>query len=415
MFKFLVIDLGIGIQHALRLLEDGNEVYYYIPWQRAFPTYIDYLPGIGFGFKKVMDFFSVLDEVDYIVFTDIGYGWTADFLRKNNYFVYGGSPAEVLELDRMKGKEILNSLGIKTTKGIVLKGREELEEFLEENRGKSYYLKLNSFRGDLETSKVTSVDDAQAFLDKLAGIIGPLIEEIPFLLEEEIKDAVEVGVDAWFDGENFCPIVCNAFEIKANNFGRYLRLEEWIPFRDMLTNPKFIDYLRSVNHRGPINFEGFWDGEEIYISDPCIRHSYPLSVQHALVIPDYTEFIISIATGECIVPNISDKIYFGLVNIYSDAMIGTNLWMPLNIPEELRDRVAFRRAVMIDDKPYAAPPDSLILSIINSGRDLKEVADKLKEDYDKCIPGTRGTDVKGDIYPMVEERLKEFEKYGIKI
>lgn len=414
---FVVVDQGIGVAHASRLVNEGYTVYYYVPWQKAFPTYKDYLVGEGFGMIKIkdplepiMDGSCDMSDVCYF-FTDIGFGHLAEYLRENDIKVFGApGNVEVLELDRKRSKEILTSLGIDVTDAVFLRGRSELEKYYDENPGE-YYIKLSSFRGDLETTFISDKESLNAYLDKLAGIVGPCIEVIDFALEVPVSDAVEVGCDIWFNGTDYSDLCNTSFEIKANNIGYFCPWREWKPFVDMLNKLK--PFLQKNNYRGIICFEGMWDGEKIRIHDPCIRHSFPLSSSYPVIFDRWGEFIYDVACGNDLKVPVRTDCYYGVINVYSDAVIGCNLWLPLEIPEELMDRICFRSNVIIDGKYYAIPDAAPIVSVVEDAKDIEELCKKLTESYNKLIPGTRGTDVKGDIYPEVKKVLDEYKRYGI--
>jgi hypothetical protein len=89
--EILVWDTGIGLDHALWLgyLND-NPVYYYREWHEPFPRIEHGVTGEGFTeIKHVDDWGEVLDRVDYVVFTDSGFGSLNDYLRKNGSMFSG--------------------------------------------------------------------------------------------------------------------------------------------------------------------------------------------------------------------------------------------------------------------------------------------------------------------------------------
>ena len=108
--KYLIVDTGLSEAIAIRLANEGEEVYYYTVWQRAHPEQADLLYGKGiledFGVKRIDNWEPYIDKVDVIVFPDMGWGQTVDKLRREGETVWGTSSiGERLENERMFAKD----------------------------------------------------------------------------------------------------------------------------------------------------------------------------------------------------------------------------------------------------------------------------------------------------------------------
>ncbi len=113
--KILIWDIGYGVEHAKRMVQDGHEVYYFNEWIEPLPKFSRYAIGLGFeGIEKVKSFFRYVDDVDLIAFIFLGRGDMADWLREKGYRVYGAGLGEKLETDRLYAKKIQKKIGLPT-------------------------------------------------------------------------------------------------------------------------------------------------------------------------------------------------------------------------------------------------------------------------------------------------------------
>lgn len=76
---------------------------------------------------------------------------------------------------------------------------ERLIDFADEF-GYPFFLKVDMLRGNLETSKIENKTALLATINK-AGF-GPFQKNIRFIVSKPIE-GIELGVDAWFNGEEF--------------------------------------------------------------------------------------------------------------------------------------------------------------------------------------------------------------------
>ena len=114
--KFLVWDLSFGSEHVRRMAKDGHEVLYYTEFPETSPKFGRYAVGLGIeGVKKIKKFFRYIDDVDYIMFLDIGRGDLCKYLRSKGYRVYGAGAGERLEWDRAWAKKIQKKVGMMRT------------------------------------------------------------------------------------------------------------------------------------------------------------------------------------------------------------------------------------------------------------------------------------------------------------
>jgi hypothetical protein len=201
--KALVYDFGLCIEHARRLL--GNKidtVYYYVPWQDAFPRFLNALIGRGYedeGLIRIERFWDYIDEVDLIVVFDTYLGDLVHFLRNKGYLVFGTGQEEILENDRYYAKKLQKKLGLQTQDFERIVGFEKLKQYLKENKNK--VVKLNTYRGSLETFTHIDYKSSEPLLEHLEVELSVAKNYVEFLVEDFVG-VIEPGTDFYVvDGE----------------------------------------------------------------------------------------------------------------------------------------------------------------------------------------------------------------------
>uniref|UniRef100_A0A7V3N4V4 DOD-type homing endonuclease domain-containing protein n=1 Tax=candidate division CPR3 bacterium TaxID=2268181 RepID=A0A7V3N4V4_UNCC3 len=193
--KFLVYDFNLFIEHAKRLAADGkNQVFYYSPWQDAFPSFSKYAVGLGIpGVEKVLYFWNYIDEADCIVFFDVYGNDLADWLRKKGYTVFGAGKGELLENHRWMLKQVVKKAGLPLHNAVKIKGLTALREYLKTHPNK--YVKIDVFRRDVDSFHAKNYESVKLLLDELDVVYGPIKDQFNFIVEDAIKadESVEPG------------------------------------------------------------------------------------------------------------------------------------------------------------------------------------------------------------------------------
>lgn len=208
----LTIDTNLGLSHALALGRADEKVYYSVAGISAYPNIEENISG--YGFKEIIkenDWAKVVKDCDTIIFLDSGYGSLVDTFREAKYNVWG-SPAivEQLEFDRIYFREVMKKLGIKTVDAEVVHGIDEVIDYLKKNKGK-FYIKLNKYRGNVETFGTDSVGEAVTLLYPSFPVMG---DELDFIIEKE-SEGIEIGADCFFNGKRFLKKYFFTFEKKV--------------------------------------------------------------------------------------------------------------------------------------------------------------------------------------------------------
>lgn len=345
-YRFLIIDFEAGFETARRLYEDGHEVFYYNQREKPYPEWLPTAFGDGFGFPRVKHWTDVIDRVDYVVFPEVGHGALIDWLREKDYKVFGGGKqGELLENDRMFAKRVMKELGISFPKTFQATGIAETIAYLKEHPGK-HFLKMNAFRGDLETVSVESADEAQAFLYNLYSDLGPHSETVPIIIEDEIRGAY-IGQDMFFNGREFLRPFIFGFE----DFGADAieKAADHSPLDEVFR--KFTPFFREIGYRGAFSLEALLaEGGEVYVVDPTSRFPFTLSMIYMNHLRNLGDVIVGTVEGKNVDPEF-DSVY--AVNLNMMIMEKTNKprWFTIEYPPEVKAR--FVNVLKVNGKVYA--------------------------------------------------------------
>jgi len=406
--KILVYDYGLCTSHAQKLAEQGNMVFYYVPWQDAFPQSTKALIGEGLeGLHRITNFWDYVNKVDYIVFFDNYCGDLVDYLRKKGYRVFGAGRAEQLELDRIKQKDILKTVGLPVGEYKIIHGLSALREYLKENRDK--YIKINAFRGDVETFHHKDYKSSLPLLDHIAYKLGIKQEELDFIIEDTIP-GVEPGYDGFVVDGKYPEITMYGYELKGAGYIGRVVLDAGLPPAIKEVNTKLAPFFRATKARTIFSTEiRVGKDRKGYLIDPCVRA--PMPVPSAIEIEIYKNFsdiILNAAEGKMIKPQPIAK--YG-VGVSLESEWAENHWLEITIPEEIRQWVKLRMAVKLENKYYAAPGFTSICSVIGLGNTIDEAAEKCKKRVEMVDAYMLDKDTSG--IDKIKEIIDEGRKYGI--
>src|SRR5215207_6770324 len=206
--------LGVGDACELgalymRLLEEGHDVKVFIQDKACHGT----LAGIV---ERVDDWRSELSWVGkdgIVVFENVAdmRGSLQDELRAEGYRVIGGSAfGDRLENDRGFAQRILHRLGVRVCKTHEFSDMGAAIAFLKRHPGR-YVLKFNGTVPSLKNyvGRYADGHDVRGILEKLP----PMLADTSFVLMEHVE-GIEMGVGAYFNGENFLTPACLDWEHK---------------------------------------------------------------------------------------------------------------------------------------------------------------------------------------------------------
>lgn len=409
--RVLVYDFGLFTEVAVRLARDFHQVWYFCPWQEDFPRYPKAAIGQGLeGVERIQDFFRYVDRADLIVFPDTHSGDLVEFLKAHSYPVVGAGRAERLELDRWYARETQRQVGLPTQKTIRVSGLESLRDTLQ--RQTDVYVKLNIFRGEIETFKSPTILQSKPLLDWISVEFGPRSETMEFVVEDEVA-GVEPGLDAIFAGTHHLSPTLYGYELKGGIYlGRVLSYED-LPYSLKSVSDALEPILENFLYRMFYSTEVrvTRDGTPFLI-DLTMRLASPTpGLLQTELIKNYPEVMWGLLSGETPPEPIMPFKYAGGALLNSSW--AEDHWLPLELTEEQRRWVKLRRAMRHGKQHFVVPGMEGVGVVIAMGNSIYDVIAQLKERRDEV--SAHGLIKEPIDEEKVMEELQEGRSRGVNI
>ncbi len=421
--KAIVVDYGHFLSHAVRLAQDFGETFY-VPfgWKGSFARPEKSMIGDGIkGITCVPDFFDAKKEIDperdLIAFFDVGDGAMAEDLRKQGYKrVFSMGKSEIIEQNRYKFKELLESVGLPVIpynggdwrKGHVI-GLTALEKRLKEIDGPKW-VKLSTYRGLSETFKFESFIQVQSILAKMRHDAGAYAEKVQFLIEDDLP-AREGGSDNLFSDGHYFSRCLQGYEEKGEGYFSKVIETRDLPKSLLTILGRLAPYLKSNGARGMLSTEVRVTKEgKAYFTDATQRSGNPPGDLQTAIWKNFPHMVYAAAGGEIIAPIPAGK-YGVQLNLHSSW--AEHETMVIEFPEKIADSVKLRNVAFIDGH-YQYIPQSEMISIGS----VVGIANSPEEAYKKAV--SVADQVKGqcieydkNLYIELTETIKEAEKIGL--
>jgi phosphoribosylamine---glycine ligase len=212
--------LGIGDTCDLgalymRLLADGHEVKVFVAEPLARGTMAGLVEHTS-SWESELDWIRASGKEGIILFENVAKsrGALQDELRKEGFHVIGGSAyGDRLENDRALAQRVLEDIGLQTARVSEFSDLTAANVFLDRHPGQ-YVLKYNGPRfasNDTYVGRLRDGSDVRAVMN--AKAFEPQAEPFSFVLMEHVS-GVEMGVGAYFNGEEFIGKACLDWEHK---------------------------------------------------------------------------------------------------------------------------------------------------------------------------------------------------------
>ena len=407
---FLVMDMGLYPQIADAMSDEGkNRVLYHTPYETKDPHFKDFVVGKGFGhLEKVLYPEDYYASADCIAFMDVSGNSLCNFLRKiyPSKSIWGSGLGERLENDRVLLKEWCAELGLPVNKYVVVKGVKALREHLKVNKDK--YVKINIFRGDMESFHSPDYDSIESVLDALTVTLGSDQDEYDFIVEDKIDTEVEVGADVIFNGTEFLsPMFCG-YELHKNLYVAHVTDE--MPKPLMETLDAFTPLLQKMQYRGAFSTEEkVVSAKEHYFIDACMRLPNPLSALYPVAIKNWADVVYNTGKGLYTELDIKHK-YVGAFGLSSLA--AKDSYVKVNIKKGYEDKVRYQMVTGRGDKNYAVPGWEVVAILVAGGNSVDEVLDGLREASEGVDAHFLDKDPISGI-DMIKEVIEKGKKVGI--
>ena len=224
--KALIIDHGAYTNLAERLGAE-TEVAYWSSNLDAFPVSRETSPGTGLkGVERIDDplEFMLEGKASHVIVPDLYLGGFESVARQLELPVFGSGEGQRLETDREFMLDFLAEHDLPIPEGVVIEGITELGKYLKGK--KDLYVKVSTYRGDLETEHYTDWDAKQPWFDRLKVRLGPIGERIKFIVQEPIESVCEVGIDTYFLRNEWTTFILG-WEIKDAGYVGRITDDQW--------------------------------------------------------------------------------------------------------------------------------------------------------------------------------------------
>jgi len=430
----LVWDYGLFTEIAAALIRDFKQVFYYVPWQDAFPSSSKQKIGIDFkGITRIQNFWEYVDKVDLIASFDTYCGDVVDYLRRKGYRTWGAGEAEAMELQRWQMRQEQALKGMATQATLRLKSVDDLETYLmgiknqvEDQFGEKNGMVINkrlnhlwdkykgfnedyfvggnidelikefligakkkfvkaNMRGDIETFYVPSYDDSVSKLNSLFETLGHRgdAQETEFVIEEN-KEGIEPGFDGIQVNGQFLNPTAWGFERKGGGYiGKICNYEDLPDFMKSM-NAQLSEILKEFSPTCSFFSTEFIVGSDKkpYLIDPTVRNPAPVgSAIFSELYRNLGEILYNGAEGKTTVPEMYPTKYIG--GFSCDSEWADKHELEVEVAPEIDRWVKFRKAYQKDKKYYALPGFNSICSIIGFGNTVDEVIKVVDQRADK--------------------------------
>jgi hypothetical protein len=378
MKKVLVIDHGLFTAFAQRLSHDF-EVFYFVPYaDRSFPKHGPAMVGSGIpGVERVEDMWRMVDEVDFIVFPDVGFYQLAHWLASKGYPVWGASLGEKLEVQRWRAKETMKSLGLPVGKCSLVTGINDLRDYLGQHD--DVYVKISGFRGLAETFHSKNWMFSEQRLAELQLELGGAANVFPFVVEHKVESVVEAGYDGFcIDGE--FPTTClTGVEVKDRGYLGAVRDYSKLSDPVKIVNEKLAPFLKEAKYRQFFSTEiRVTDDGTPYLIDLTTRCPAPPSALYWEMIENVGEIVEGGAYGDLVDPVWRAK-YGALAIIKSD--FASDKWCAVQEDPSIRQWVKWRNYANIDGQGWIIPTEGVKMPEIG---DVIGIGDSVEEAIKAC-------------------------------
>lgn len=413
----LVWDNGLFVSLAETLGKDFGKVYYYSPYEGAFPRDAETAIGHGLpGVTRVFDPWKVIDAADkssfLVMFPDTFYTGVAQHLRSLGYRVWAAGEAEWLETDRVKAKELFIRLGIPVPDHQILHGVVDLKEALKNEKDVYVKARYARIRATFETHHIKDYATAEPWLDEIEQKLGRRKLTTEFIIERSVKPAVEVSSELYMVDRQFPSLASVGVEMKGDGYlSRVMAYEDMPPQitevnKILAAEPWGKDYAQFFTIETRVTPEGV-----PYPIDPCCRFGRPM-----------------IATVQANYANLSDIFWFGGEGVCIDpepnfewtaeAMIecetATTRGCVLDIPDEILPFVSISDCCVVKGKRVVVPADlGNIGSVAGGGSTMKEAIEVCKKRAQQITADA--IEIHVECFDEGAKRLKELAEYGVVI
>lgn len=433
----VIIDHGLNISIAEKLVESFAKVYLLIPNVEAYPNTDRDCIGTGLpGVERLFSSWSVEDngratfkqflstepdpEATLFYFPDVGFSGMQADLRKQGFKVCGSGDADRLELDKWYFQEQLKKAGLPVAETKRLVGTKALTAYLDDKPSGECFIKISHHRGLMETKQWLGKFLSSVWLEDLKARLGRHSDSQVFIVQHKIDSVGEIGTDTLsLAGKVPDNSLCGLEMKDAGYLGKIFKKQP--------------DILRHVNEAmAPILAElglaGHYSTEvrcvnatEGHYIDPTIRVPSPPGETMAEMYEKhcYAQALWDLANGRLPVLIMrrgedGEEILYCAEIILTSGWLGEKHWLPIEFPASANRYIRLKNHCIKDGKYFIIPNGNggFFGGAIGFGHTAEEACEMALKYADMV----KGEDVKyeADVMDKARKGIDQMAKIGIK-
>ncbi len=409
-----VVDNGLMFPLAYRLAQGFGRVLYFTTWDEAYPVFSEMVFGDGFAeVERCNDYLETVYDgsVDLYVFPNRGHVGAQLLIESLGKRVFGAKRGVEWEVFRSRFRKLQAKLHMDVPEYNIVVGLSKLREYLEPLENK--WIKLDQYRGNMETWKWRDWEQDHSKLDKLAVQFGPFQDLVPFIVEDEIKTDIEDGAD-WInvDGE-FANYGVVGIERKDKTYLAALKSWDEAPdqIKEVLTplQPE----LKALRYRNFISTEQRVTDDANYLTDITPRLGFPSGNCQTNLYANLSQVIWEASAGNLIPIEPAAKYAIECLIDHTDPEFD---YRSLRIPKEIVRWINVTNVCKLDDVHHFPPNDvhdSTIGSVSGIGDTVIEAIENVIEHVNAL--GNQSVSVRLDTLKDLVEEAHKMEEEGIKL
>ena len=408
----LVSCQGLFVSLAERLARDFGRVLLHVPFAASFPTLNQIKVGSGIeGVEKVDSFFGRhFKDVDLFVFPDLHNGELAVYLEGEGKRVWGARRGEDIEHHRALCKRVMEQHGLPVQPWKVLTGMKQLRSHLKAND--QQHVKIDVARGVTESFFSENYDTVAPKLDEIQHTLGCFAESMEFIVEDDLPDRVEVGIDTFcIDGAN--PSLTLA-GIEVKDCGYLGQMVPWAQIPEPLRrwNEEMAEVFEGYGYRGFLSNEIRIGKDKVpYMIDATCRAPCPPSELEQELWTNLAEILWEGADGNLVEPVAAAK--WGVEVILKSPFAEKN-HQPVTFDPKYANQIKLFNSCEVDGVRYVLPLDDEMEEIgaVVGWGDTIEAAMAHAKEAGESIEGYK---IKFGMGPAenANEEIAKLEKLGV--
>lgn len=408
----LVVSNPLFVSLAERLTRDFKRVLLHVPFSGSFPVMNAGMVGYGLPGVELVDsvFGPHFDDIDLFVFPDLYHGPLQVQLEQMGKRVWGARNGEELEIYREICKKLMQEEGLPVQPWKVVKGMKALRAHLAAHPNQ--HVKIDRWRGVTESFFSPSLDIVAPKLDEIAHTLGGFQEVLEFIVEDDLPDRVEVGLDGYCIDGRYPSHTLAGIEVKDLGFIGQMVEYAAIPEPLRRWTDRMSRYFAEYGYRGFLSNEiRIGKDQEPYMIDATCRAPCPPSELWQELYTNLAEILWEGAAGNLVDPVPAGK--WGVEIILKSQWAEKN-WQPVRYPEEYADRIKLFNCVVVDGVRYVVPQDddmTEIGAVVGWGDTLEAAMDMAREAGESI----EGYGIKFNMGPIeaANEQMEELAKLGV--